>query len=81
MRDQSGWTLDHALGQLLILKPDRDRRQRRVIPGLPIRKLFVVFPDQRGGLFDNLIHTARRGLVELSRVAQQRGGRQVVADP
>ena len=81
MGDESCVTLNGALRQLFVLKPDRDRRERRVIPRLAIGETFIVVADQRGSLFGDLIHAARRRVVELTARAQQRGGGDVVAGP
>src|SRR5204862_474056 len=81
MSNESCVTLNGALRQLFVLKPDRDRRERRVIPRLAIGETFIVVADQRGSLFGDLIHAARRRVVELTARAQQRGGGDVVAGP
>ena len=36
MRDEAGVALDDALGQLFVLEPDGDGRERRVVPRLPV---------------------------------------------
>src|SRR5207249_11578043 len=69
------------LCQVLVLEPDGDRRQRRIVPRLTVREPFVELADQVGRLVRHLSHTLRGGGVQPSRPAQQDRSREVVANP
>src|SRR6058998_1799467 len=81
MRDEPRLSLEDTLGELLVFEPHRGCGERRIVPRLAVGEgLVVITNDGRGFLYD-LIYASCRRIIELVTCAQQRGRRDVVADP
>src|SRR5205809_5979949 len=81
MLEQPGGTLDRALGQVLVLEPPGDRRERGVVPRLAIREALVEITDEVRGFLRDSAHRSRRDFFQLPARSQQGRRREKVADP
>src|SRR5207248_7558605 len=79
--EQARGTFDGAAGQLVVLEPHGDGRERRVVPRLAVGKALVELADEIGRLLGYLADAPRRGLLERAGFTQQHGGGEVVAEP
>src|SRR5437667_10295922 len=60
MLEQSGGTLDGALGEVFVLEPAGDRSQRCVVAGLAVREPLVDLADEVRGFLRYYAHRPRR---------------------
>src|SRR5256886_11665516 len=81
MLEQSGGTLDGALGEVFVLEPDGDRREGGIVPGLAIREALVELADEVRGFLRYSAHRPRRDFFQPPARSQQRRRREKVADP
>src|SRR5256885_16552536 len=81
MLEQARGAFDGAAGELVVLEPHRDSRERRVVPRLAVGEALVELADEIGRLLGYLADAPHRGLVKRARFTQQPGGGEIVAEP
>ena len=81
VREHPRRALDHASRQLLVLEPDGDRRQRGVVPGLPVGEALIELADEVGGLLGQHAHAPGQVVGQVAALAQQHGGGEIVGEP
>ncbi len=81
VRDRARRALDRATGQLRVLEPDRDRQERRVVPGLPVGEALVELTDEVRRLVGERAHAFLQRRIEHAGVPEHARGGEVVGHP
>src|SRR5256885_12043740 len=81
MLEQARGAFDGAAGELVVLEPRGDSRERRVVPRLAVGEALVELADEIGRLLGYLADAPHRGLVKRTGFTQQHAGGEIVAEP
>src|SRR5918992_3832014 len=80
MSQHPGGAFDGPRSQFLVLEPDRDARQRGIVPRLPVREALIEIADERRGIISNYFSHSGARLIESTGFPQQHRGREIVGD-